>query len=106
MVEQSTLAPSTLALWQSVDELNKQAAALQFKNPGQARSFAEQALALAQSAQEIDFTHQAETGKSLTILSRCAVEVADYPLAIDCGLQAIAIGEKVPSTVGRRYHGS
>ncbi len=96
MVEQSMPTSSTFDLWQTIDDLNKQAAALQFKDPGQARSLATQALTLAQSTQGSDCAHHMGMGKSLIILSRCAVEVADYPSAINWGLQAIAVGENVP----------
>lgn len=96
MHNQSVAVSSTLDPWQTIDELNKQAAALQFKDPVQARSLAQNALALAQSVQEFDFPYQAGMGESLTIVSRCAVEVADYSSAIDCGLQAVALGEQLP----------
>lgn len=96
MVNQSTFIASTNTLYQTVDDLNKNAAALQFKDPGQARLLAQRALTLAQSTVEMNTSYLIGMGESLTILSRCSIEAADYAAALDFGRQAICIGEIMP----------
>jgi signal transduction histidine kinase len=96
MVNQFTPIKSTKTVCQTVDELNKKAAALQFVDPGQACLFAKQAFALAQSTTDDNASYLLGMGESLTILSRCSIEVADYAAAIDYGRQAIVIGEAIP----------
>lgn len=80
-----------------IDKLNKQASALQFSNPAEARALAEQALALAQFHETPNFPIEVSMGESLTILGRCCIELADYAAAINYGLQAVAIGEGMAS---------
>ncbi len=84
---------ATPGLVDTVDRLNKQAAALQFSDPVRARALAEQALALAQTEEKHHFSYPTGMGESLAILSRCAVEMADYPLAIEHGQRAVVLAE-------------
>lgn len=97
MINQLAPTASTYTLWQMVDDLNKNAAALQFQDPFQARLLAQQALTLSQSAPETNASGRNRMGESLIILSRCAIEVADYTQALELGQQAIYIGETIPT---------
>ncbi|MEZ4726372.1 MAG: tetratricopeptide repeat-containing sensor histidine kinase [Caldilineaceae bacterium] len=97
MLTITTSTAPAVDLLQSIDRLNQRASALQFGNPTEARRIAEQALALAQFDSSQPSTHEANTGESLTILGRCCIELADYTAAIDYGLQAVAIGERLPN---------
>lgn len=85
----------TVDLSQSIDHLNKRASALLFSNPAEARLIAEQAVAMVQFDGSQLLTNEASIGESLTILGRCCIELADYTAAIDYGLQAVAIGERL-----------
>lgn len=80
-----------------IDQLNKRASALQFSNPAEARALAEQALAMLQFSEAPSSTYETSLGESLTILGRCCIELADYTAAITYGLQAVALGEGLPT---------
>ncbi|MBX3013770.1 MAG: tetratricopeptide repeat protein [Caldilineaceae bacterium] len=94
MIEQLTETVATGSISQTVEQLNQQATTLQFSDPALARHLAEQALTLARYSQQ-DPLATPHIGQSLTILSRCCIEIADYNAAIDYGLQAIALGEQL-----------
>lgn len=97
MNEQMTPSTLTLELSHTLEELNHQASTLQFTDPAAARLLAEKALRLARSVESADPYYQLSIGQSLTILGRCCIEMADYPTAIDFGLQAVALGESLPT---------
>ena len=77
--------------------LNQQAAALQWSNPAAARRLAEEALALAESDEQHEIANHQSIGESLTILSRCCLQLVDYNAAINYGLQAVAVSKSVPT---------
>lgn len=107
MINLPTPMASTSELVQTVDELNNQAAAWQFSDPVYARSLAEKALRLAQSNPCADTQSRIGIGKSLTILVRCCIEMADYAAAIEFGSEALAIrdvaavGHHLPEIMGK-----
>lgn len=97
MLHVITPSTATVDSVPGIDQLNKRASALQFSNPAEARTLAEQALALAQFNKTQDAPYESSMGESLTILGRCCIELADYAAAINYGLQAVAIGEGLPA---------
>ncbi len=62
-----------------------------------ARLLAEEALALAESEERQDAADHLNMGESLTILSRCSLQLADYSTAINYGLQAVAVSKSLPT---------
>ena len=93
-----------------VHTLNQQAAMLQLSNPTAARRLAEQALALAEAEEDPKTNTLSNTGESLTILSRCSLQLADYTAAINYGLQAVAVSKSLqtaaflPQVLGQIGH--
>ena len=93
-----------------INTLNQQAAALQWSNPTTARLLAEEALALAESDENLEAANHRSIGDSLTILSRCCLQQADYSATINYGLQAVAVSKSLatapflPQVLGQIGH--
>jgi signal transduction histidine kinase len=110
MVTALTPDTATVEPARIIDTLNQQAAALQWSNPVTARRLAEEALALAESDERPEAVSQQKIGESLTILSRCYLQQADYSAAINYGLQAVAASKSLstapflPQVLGQVGH--
>lgn len=93
-----------------INTLNQQAAALQWSNPTTARLLAEEALALAERDENLEAANHRSIGDSLTILSRCCLQQADYSATINYGLQAVAVSKSLatapflPQVLGQIGH--